>query len=89
MHELAADNQLRVLLCEEQSRHLSSNFLSHYKVHSNFFNHQKLCICEFRVVGLYRPVAVSLASVIDQLSKSTRFPGHILLKVKAHEDHVS
>ncbi len=30
------------LLSEEQSKHLSSNFLSHYKVHSNFFNnHQK------------------------------------------------
>jgi hypothetical protein len=34
-----------------------------------------------------RPVAVSLASATDQLSKSGRFPGHILLKVKAYEDH--
>jgi hypothetical protein len=41
MHEPAPDNQLRVLLSEEQSKHLSLNFLSHYKVHSNFFDHQK------------------------------------------------
>ncbi len=61
VHEPTVDNQLRVLLCEEQSRHFSSNFLSHYKVHSNFFNHQKLCMCEFWVARLYRPVVVSLA----------------------------
>jgi len=38
---------------------------------------------------LYRPVAVSLASATDPSRKSGRFPGHILLKVKANEDHVS
>ncbi|CAM6063754.1 unnamed protein product [Sphagnum tenellum] len=34
-----------------------------------------------------RPVAVSFALATDEFSKSSRFPGHILLKAKALEDH--